>query len=261
MRLSFKKKILILFIGIIIIISLSFFQGRVKNFSYLMFSPLQKILWQGGDSFSDFWEGVSGGRGFKKENEELEKRYQELLEEAVILRELKEENKVLREALNIGLQKEFKLTLADLISRDVPGDSILINKGLDDGLMVGMPVITEQKVLLGRISEVYKDFSRLTLISDPESSFPVEVQEEGVTGIIKGIGNLQISLEKVPRDKEVKEGDIVITSSLGKIFPRELLVGRIEKVHKSDVESFQKAEISPFLNIEELESVFIITDF
>lgn len=258
---SRKIKLLIIILGVIIILSLNFYQGGVKNFFYSILGDNQKSLWEKGDNVSDFFEGIFGARNLKRQNEDLRKYNQELLNEIVSLREFREENEMLRKALDIELQKDFKLTLADIISKDVSQDFILINKGSEDGLRKGMPVITEQKVLLGMIDEVNGGFSRVMLISNPESSFPAEIQEGKVTGIVKGEGDYQISLEKVPRDKEIKKGDIVITTSLGGIFPKELLVGKVNEIQKSDIESFQKVEVSCFLNIEELEAVFIITSF
>ena len=262
MELSSRKiKLLIIFLGILIILSLGFYQSKVKNFFYSISESIQKVLWEKGDNTSDFFEGIFGAKDLKRENEELRRYNQELLAEIVSLRELRKENETLREALDIELQEDFKLNLADLISKDVSQDFILINKGLKDGLAEGMPVITEQKVLLGRISKADKSFSRVILISNSESSFPAQVQEGEVTGIVKGEGSFQISLEKIPRDKEIKEGDVVITTSLGEIFPKELLIGEIKKVQKSDIKPFQKVEVSPFFNIEELKTVFVIISF
>jgi rod shape-determining protein MreC len=68
-------------------------------------------------------------------------------------------------------------------------------------------------------------------------------------------------LERVPRDKKIEEGAIVSTSALGEVFPAGLLVGEVEKFDKSDIEPFQKVVVYPFFDIEETESVFVITSF
>jgi rod shape-determining protein MreC len=256
-----RKKFFILFLGIVVILILGFYQGGVKNFFYLRSQSFQKNLWQKGDNLSGFFEGVLNGKKLKEENEGLRKYNRELLKEIAHLRGLEEENRKLREALDCGLQEDYKLALADLVSKDTSGDFILINKGSRGGFRVGMPVVTEEKMLLGKINEVYEDFSRVVLISNPESSFPAEVQGKEASGIIKGKGASQISLEKVPQEKEVKEGDIVITSSLGEIFPKGLLIGKIERVQESDIEPFQKVEMSLFFDVEELKTVFVIIDF
>ena len=264
---SKKGKTLIVVIAILIILSLCLCQrdsaagSSSKNSFYSISQPLQKGLWKLGDGLSDFFEGFSRSKDLKRKNEELERRYQELLAETALLHNLKEENEMLKKALDIGLQEEFQLVLADLVSKDASRDFVLINKGSKDNLSAEMPVITEQKVLLGKIGEVHEDFSRVVLISNKESLFPAEVQEAETRAIIKGKGNFQVSLEEIPQDKEVKEGNIVITCALGGDFPKGLLIGEVKNIKKSDIETFQKAEISPFFNIEELKSIFIITSF
>ena len=256
-----KIKLLVIFFIILIVLSLNFWQDGVKNFFYSVSESISQRLWNEGDDSSDLMEGILERGDLKTENEELKKLNQELLARVAFLAKTEEENRMLREALGLELQKDFQLVLADILSKDVAGDSILINKGLEDGLAVEMPVINEQKVLLGQISEVYQNYCRVMLVSDPESSFPAEIQEKGeITGVIKGKGNFRILLEKILHDKEVNEGDVVITSSLGGIFPRGLLIGKVSKVQKSDIESFQKIEIAPLFDIEELRSIFIITN-
>jgi len=67
-----------------------------------------------------------------------------------------------------------------------------------------MPVITEEKVLLGRIEEVYRNFSKVMLISNKKSSFDAEVQGKDVTGLVKGRGNFNLILDLVPYEKKRK---------------------------------------------------------
>ena len=261
MKLSLKNKFLVLFLGILVILILGFFQNGIKNFFCLKSQSTQKELWRRGDAFSDFFEGIFQGKKFKEENERLKERNQELLTENVSLYRFKDENEVLREALNVELGREFHLVLADLLSKDVSGDFILISKGIKDGLLVGMPVVNKQKVVLGKIIEVSDRFSRVILVSNKETFFPVKIENLEVTAIVRGKGNSRLSLEEVPQEKEIEKGDIVITSALGGDFPAGLLIGEIGNIEQSDVETFQKAEVVPFFKIEELENVFVITNF
>jgi len=197
----------------------------------------------------------------KKENEEFELKVQELLAENIALKESEVENETLREALEIGLQKEFRLSLAEVIGKDITGDSILVNKGSRDGFSKGMPAVTQQKVLLGRITEVYENFSRITLISNKESSFDAKIPDSDISGVVKGRGRLKLYLDLIPQDKQVKEGDLVISTQFGGIYPKGLLIGLVKEVQKSDIKPFQQIEILPFFDIKELERVFIIIDY
>lgn len=264
MKLSPKLKtglIVVLLIVFFVVLNLIGFSKEVKNLIYLFSQPIQKTFWKVGYEISGFFETVSKMRNLEKVNEELKLKLQELLAENIKLKELKKENETLREALGLKLQEEFKLQFSQVIGRGISSDTILINKGFKDGLSKGLPVITQQKILVGRISEVYKNFSKVMLISNKESSFDAKVEDREIIGVIKGRGNFQVFLDLIPQEKEIREGDIVITTSLGGIFPEGLLVGEIKKVIKSDIEPWQQAKVQPAFNIEGQETLFIILEF
>ncbi|MDI6602791.1 MAG: rod shape-determining protein MreC [Patescibacteria group bacterium] len=264
MKLSYRLKIgliIILIASFFLVLNLTPFGKEIKNFFYLISSPIQKIFWKTGNKISDFFEVIFRIKDLKRENEELKLKIQTLEAENVTISELKKENEILREALEIGLEKEFGLQLAQVIGKDVSQDLILINKGLKDGILEGFPVISQQKLLIGKISEVYKDFSKVLLISNPKSSFDAKIADSDIFGVVKGKGNLKILFDFIPQEKEIKEGDLVVTSVLGGIFPQGLLVGKINEVTKSDLKPFQKAQIQPVFNIGNLEKLFIITEW
>ena len=151
--------------------------------------------------------------------------------------------------------------MVDIIGKDIGQDSILINQGAKHGISQGMPVVTEQKVLLGKITEVYQSFSRVTLISDKDSSFDIKLAESGATGVIKGKGGLNLYLDLVSQEEEVKEGDLIVSSALGSIYPKGLLVGFVKEVKQSDIEPFYEIEVSPFFDLQAISSVFVILNF
>lgn len=268
-----RSKIVIgIFVLILVIFSLNVFQKEVRGFFYFISSPIQKVLWKAGESSSDFLTGVIKRKDLKEEIDELNLKNQGLLQQVADLKELERENKVLREALALELQKEFNLSLAQVIGKDISQDFILIDKGLENGISKNMPVITEQKVLVGKISDVYKNFSKVILISNKEISFdakilpPKELSSPGElssfgSGVVRGQGNSKILFDLVPREEDLFPGDILTTSALGGTFPKGLLVGRIKEIKKSDLEPFQQAEIEPFFDISQVEKIFIILDF
>jgi len=255
---NWRNILLFAVLAVGIIVALNFFQNPVRNFFYSMSAPIQASLWQAGDRVSNFFETITEIKSLKKENEDLKLKINSLLAENASLKELKNENEALRIALNLGLEKEFRLTLVQVIGKDISQDSLLINKGSKEGLSEGFPVITEQKNLVGKISEVYENFSKVMLIFNKESSFDAKMSDEEIYGVIKGKGNLKLFLDLVPQDKEIKQGDILVTSVLGGIFPNGLLVGEIREIKKSDLEPFQQAEISPLFDIGKLGNLFVI---
>jgi len=261
---SKKMKIGAIVVSLIVflfVLNLTALTKKVKNVFYFLSSPIQKTFWKIGDNVSDFFRIMTEMKNLKKENEELKLKIHELLAKNVQLKELKKENEVLKEALGIDLAKEFKLEMAQVVSKDISQDSILIDKGSNNGIKENMPVITAQKVLCGKINKVFERYSNVILVTNKKSSFNAKIQENNVNGVIKGKGAFKMSFELIPKEKEVFEGNIVITTQLGGIFPKDLLVGEITKVKKSDIEPFQQAEVKPFFNIKEIETLFIITDF
>jgi len=193
MKSSRKKTIFIILGAILIIVVLNFYQKSVRNFFYLISSPIQKLFWRAGDRVSDFFETIAEYKNLKKENEVLQSRITELLAENAVLSELKKENETLRTALNLGLEKEFKLTLVQVIGKDISQDSLIIDKGSKDGVKENLPVITSEKILVGRISsgEVYENFSKVALISNKESSFDAKIANSDIEGVVKGKGNFK----------------------------------------------------------------------
>jgi len=262
MRFSLKKnKVLIIIIGLLIIISLNFYQKEIKGFFYSFSTPIQKFLWQKGQKASNFFEAIIKINSLKKEIEDLKLENQKLLSEIAFSREVKRENEALREALEIGLKEEYNLVFTEIISKDLSEDYILINKGSEEGVSEGQPVVTGSKVLLGKISEVSKNFSRVMLISNKKSFLDAKIQDREIQGVIEGRGNFLLSLCHIPQDKEIQTGDLVVTTSLGGIFPKGLLVGKVNEVERSDVKPLQEAKISPLFDLTQLENVFIISNF
>lgn len=252
---------LVVLAALLALFNLTNFSNPVRNFFYLISQPFQEFLGKTGNDFSDFWAGVFQAENLKKENDSFQLKIKELVGEKIRLQELERENESLREVLGLGLEKDFKLAFAKVVGKDVSHDSLLIDGGRDDGFFQGLPVITAQKVLVGKIGEVFKNFSKINLLSAKESAFDVRIAGKDIFGVAKGRGGNIISLELIPRERDVKEGDFIVTAALGNIFPSDLLVGEVKKAEKADVEPFQKIEVSPTFKFEALERLFIILNF
>jgi rod shape-determining protein MreC len=243
---------------VLILVGANFFQNDIRSFFYKISLPIQKTLWVAGNETSDFFASIAYSGDLKKQRDETNCRNQELLVEVANLEELKKQNEELRCALNIKLSDEFNLDMAQIAGKDISQDFILIDKGAKDGLNKGMAVITSQKVLVGKISEVYDVFSKVMLITNKDSSFDAQIRERGISGIIKGKGGLKLFFDLIPQDKEVSSGDIIVSSSLAGLFPDGLLVGKITDVKRNDIESFQQAGVEPSFDINSLSYLFII---
>lgn len=257
-----------------------FFYQEIKNLSFIV-SPMEKLFWQKGNNFFQWLESVFKTKQIKLENQKLKKENFFLMNQVLELRDIEKENKTLKRALGLGINQEYNLILADLISKKTEDDSILINKGRKQGVKEDKTVITEEKILIGKIGKVFDDFSQVLLISQKDFNFSVKIIQdittiattttttsvnttaiifEEITGMAQGKGNFKIDIRFLPKEAEIKKGDLVATSILGGIFPKDLLVGEIKDIKKNDIEPFQQGEIRPYFKEIELEKVFIISD-
>ncbi len=232
-----EKSKLIVFCTLILFFSLFlfFFSNQLSNAFFKVLSPIHDITGE--------------------EREDLLDQKERLTSKIIELTVLEEENEMLRNALNLSLEEDFDLILANISSKDISGDSFVINKGAEDGISSGMIIITEHKVLLGRVIEVFDSFSRIKLITSIDNSFDVEILKRDAFGLLSGT---KISL--VEKDKGIEVGDAVVTAPLGGVFPSGLFIGLVSSITKDEAEHFQELEITPFFNIKRIKKVFIIND-
>ena len=254
-----KKTIVWIAVFLVFIVFLSAFQKDLKNFTYKVSSPIQKAFWFAGNKTSSFLGIFIRLNEVEQKTEKIKEENNKLTAEIANLKEIKKENETLRNALRIGVQKEFSLSFADIIGKNISGERILINKGSKDGILKNMPVITGEKVLLGKVEETYGNFSKVMLLSNKKMSFDVIIQSsEDVSGVGIGKGDSKILIDFVPRDKKISKNDVVISDNLGGIFPKGFLVGKVKNIKKSDLDASQSIEIKPAIDINKLSSVFII---
>jgi len=241
-----------------ILLLIQFTREKTQNFVYLISSPIQSFFWRTGRKTFQFFEGVFDVEKIIRENEDLKKENQRLATENFLLLEKEKENEFLKKALDLGLEKEFRLQLAEVIFKDFTQDSLIIDKGKKDGIEVGMPVITNEKVLIGKISEVFNNFSKVTLVSAKNFNLDVQLGQKEIYGVSQGEGNLKLKVIFLPSEAEVKEGDYFFTSSLGNFLPKGLLVGKVKKIETSDLESEKKVWLELGFKLSDLSYVFVI---
>jgi rod shape-determining protein MreC len=271
---------LLLFIIILIFFNLTASPKIIRNFFYFLLSPFQKISWKSSANLADFLETYLKAREIKEENKKLREEVNDLLNKTAKLVDLEKENRILRETLNSPLKEEFNFILVEVLGKDISEDSLLIDKGLKDGIKEGLPLVNQQKVLIGRVQEVYDNFSKVNLIYNKNMSFNVKIirreilegsQEQNqenetqkevpkeIFGLAKGESGGKIKIEMIPSREEIQEKDVVVTTNLGAIFPEGLVVGSIAKIKKSNLTPFQEAEIFLPFDLKELKILYVIT--
>lgn len=195
--------------------------------------------------------------------EELEAQNAALQDQIITLQEEASEAVILRALLNFArTSPETSYVATSVIGLD-PSPfvrSISLGAGSDRGLAYGMPVVSESG-LVGRIIEVNATSSRVQLITDPQAAVSVRLQSSRADGLVVAQANGELQVEQISHEVEVSQGELVLTSGLGGVFPPNIPVGHIVSVRTRDFELFQQAVLEPAVDFEGLEIVLVITNF
>lgn len=136
---------------------------------------------------------------------------------------------------------------------------IVLDRGVGD-VAEGMPVVAPQGVV-GRVKRVYGHYADVALAVDPTSAVDVLVPRTGSRGVLRGVGGDNVyacRVEYLLRSEEVRTDDLVVTSGLGGVFPRDIPVGRVRKIAQSEYGLYQEVEVAPAVDFSHLRAVVVI---
>jgi len=238
---------------------LNFLAAPIKSFSYFISSPMQKFFWSVGSTSSSLGSLLNVGR-LSIESQELKVKNRELLLQIASLQAIISANQA-QSDISLSCQDDsFSLKMVQATGINSQ-DILTINKGSNEGIKKGMPVISQNKAVVGAVSEVYGNFSEVTLISNKNSAVNVEVLgSQPVEGVIKGKGGLQVFLDLVLISDIIEQGDVLVTSGLDGVFPQGLLVGQVGRIDKNDQNPHQQARITLFFNNSQ-DNLFVIINY
>ena len=197
----------------------------------------------------------------------LQTRADQLEAENATLREVEKENEQLRSLLNFAQTRpRLELRGAQIVARVIGEEStnfvetVLIDLGQVHGLRTGMPVVTDQG-LVGRISEVTENTSKVLLLSDSGSSASALLADSRLNGIVHGSTSGALLMDFIPQGPTFAVGEKVLSSGLGGKFPRGLAIGVVESIDSQPNAVFQTARVRPAVDFGSLELVMVITNF
>lgn len=248
-----KLLLLVFLLGALLLLNVSSQSVRGAFSSFL--SPLQSFFWQVGTQTASLVGGVS--------HQELELQAENffLSQELLVLKDVQSENERLREALLIAPQEKFDLLFVEIIGKEVQRDVLVLNKGSAEGVEQGMPVITQSKVAVGIIGNVFEHTSKVLLLSFRGFAFDVKIGGKEVIGVLKGQGRYRVLLDLIPKEEELQVGDTMVTSALGGTFPDNLLIGELKDVQKSDLTAFQGGKVELYFHPKKENSLFILKNY
>jgi len=196
-------------------------------------------------------------------NAELEAEVSSLESQIIELQQQLTEYQILSSLLDFArAYPEYEYVGASVIGRDPSPflQYVIINRGSDDGLRRGMPVVTQQG-LVGRVARVTAAAANVQLITDPAMQINVRLQPSRERAVLTGSITGDLLLDFISQSAVVNPGDLVLTSGFGGNYPPNILIGQITGVRSQDFDLFQSASVQPVVDFEQLEIVLVISNF
>lgn len=192
------------------------------------------------------------------ENRKLKEEVATLKIKLATLEDMASENERLRKMVDISSKITYNLFPARVVSYD-PSSSprtIVIDAGRNDSISLWMPVINEQG-LVGKVIQVMNHLSVVQLLRDPSNRVSVMLRKSGAIGILECDNGFDFFI-RCRNDEEIEKGDTVLTSGLGGIYPKGIMVGTVTDIYKNGDPLFKIVKVKLSANLNRLETLFVI---
>jgi len=191
---------------------------------------------------------------------ELQAHNEELSALVMRLEEYRLENERLTKLLELDDAYNLESTAAHILSTSVDSwnQIIIIDKGTQHGLAVGMPVMSPNG-LIGQIESVGPLTSQVRLLTDPNSGVAVFLQANRSEGVLTGSFERLLYLSYIPLNINVVPGDVVVTSGAGGVYPKGIVIGEITSVNYLPSDVFQTIVVKPVARVKYYEEVLVLT--
>ena len=269
-----NKKLITLLVSFIIFIGILWFSFSnvgtppvVQQLTSDVTAVMGRIFSKPANALNNFFSDINYLEDTFKENKRLKEKVDSLAESQAELSVLREENVQLKSELDLQSSlTEYSTMTGTVISRnpDAWVDQVIVDRGSMDGLERGMSVMSKNG-LVGRISEVSPTSSKVTLLSTtaPSSiltSTEIMQEEETIFGVLTGfdLERNELVMEQITSEAAIEIGNEVITSGLGGLVPRGLLVGTITEISLDSQGLGQRVYIEPATDFTDIQFVTII---
>jgi len=255
-----KKYIFIIFLFLSVVL-VAFSPVRIKLSETIISATgkSSKKLSSSGSSFRSIVDSVSSIKTLRKQNEELTAKISSLEVDRSKIAELEHENSLLKQELGFSENnKDLSLLPATIIGREPTSflDHVTIDKGGNEGIKKGMGAVFGG-ALVGQVSEVYNNQSKIVLITSKDSIIQAMLQNSRSKGLLRG-GISGVVLENIVQDVNFETGEPVLTSGLDGQLKPGILIGKTTAIESSTSDLFKNINVEPIADLSRLELVFVI---
>lgn len=266
-----NKRLIVLLVSIILLVALIGISLKERNslswpeqFIKDTVGVVERVFQKPANYVAGFFENVEDVKRTYEENKKLKAKLDTTAELSVVVKNLEDENKKLRELT--GKEKsrgDYTEVQASVVSRnpDKWYDLVGIDKGAQQGIKKDMAVVTP-KGLVGRVKSVSQFTSSVELLSSMSRTNRVSaiVQgQENIFGLIEGYDKEKqlLLFTKISSDAKVEKDQLVVTSGLGDIFPKGLAIGKIVDVQPDPYGLTKTAYVKPSADLNDVEHIIV----
>ncbi|MBJ2130510.1 rod shape-determining protein MreC [Alteromonas sp. IB21] len=253
-------------LALVLSVTLIFVDHKMDGFKstrvYLnsLMSPLQYIANLPGLMLSESAQRLTSQEQLLAENQKLNNQLLLMSEKLQRFEVISKENAQLRELLQAPVRESSRKMVAELMAVDKNpySQQVVINKGAIDGVYLSQPVL-DDKGIVGQVMEVGSTNSRVLLIADVTHAIPVRSLRNDIRFIATGSGALnELFLEHVPHSVDIQEGDTLISSGLGNVFPDGYPVAKVTQVVRDESRPFARVIVKPLANLDRLRHLLLL---
>lgn len=221
-----------------------------------------------GNFFGGIGDYFGSNKKLREENERLKNENTNLQKQINDNAGMQDENDELRQMLDLKkTQVDLTLIAASVSAKDPSGwySTFTIDKGMSDGIKEDQPVVNSNRELIGRIGRTGDNWAEVVTLLDPQASIGAMVKRSGAIGILEGNTELRYSNKSrfgyLSRDTDITTGDYLETSGQGGIYPKGLIIGKIDEVKDDSSTMSRYAEVSICAEVSSVKEVFVISAF
>ncbi len=255
----------------LVLITISFRSGsggalhRVEGAGATVLRPFEVAAERVARPFRDVYGYFASLVHVKRENSRLHQQVNELRQKELLGQSALEQNRVLKRQLKFIDSPQFPADYSPVNTRIISWASefeqqVGIAAGSDSGIKLDTPIVTNYG-LVGRVTDLTGSAAQVTLLTDENSAVPALDQTTGATGLVRhGQGQGSLLLDFVPKEKNVQQGDVIVTAGTQSkqypsLFPGGISIGVVTHVGQSDTALYKQIQIDPYVDFSALDAV------
>ena len=250
--------VMLLLVGVLALLGVIGWAATLEDEAATALNPVQRIFRQAGEPISNLLSDLNDFGRLNSENRALRSRIEQLEADNARLQEEQIQVRARQALLEVQAETEALTLAAFVTTRDLTGlrTIIGIDKGSNDGLRLGQPVLAAGGTLIGQLIEVRPNTAFVRLVTDPDSAIRVLHQPSRTEVVATGdtLGNLEV---RIPWTSEVELGHLFVTSGLDGELPQGLPVGRVSAAEGTVQDAFRHVLLEPIAPLDQLEQVLV----